>query len=247
MLGLDIRNGRLRWPVAADLSARVAGIAVDRVRRRGKYLLLDTREGSLIIHLGMSGSLRLVGNDDLPGPLDHVDILFEHGVRLRLRDPRRFGCILWSLEPDAHALLCHMGPEPLEQEPGPHLYRQSRGRRRAVRDFLLDGRVLAGIGNIYANEALFRAGIDPRRAAGRIGMARYQRLGQALQQTLEAAITAGGTTLRDFVGGEGRPGYFQQALRVYGRTGEACPQCGGQIRGQIHGQRSLYYCPHCQS
>lgn len=246
MEGVVVRNPRLRWPVAPDLEACLRQMRIHSVGRRGKYLLLETANGSLIIHLGMSGSLRLARPDDAPGPFDHVDVVLEGDWRLRLRDPRRFGCLIWSREPAHHALLRHLGPEPLDQDPGVHLYQCSRGRKRAVRDFLLDGRVLAGIGNIYANEALFRAGIDPRRPAGRIARNRYERLGTSLQATLQEAIAAGGTTLRDFVGGSGHPGYFQQALRVYARKGEPCVQCNAAVRGALWGQRSLFYCPNCQ-
>jgi len=248
IVDLHVRDPRLRWPVAPDLAARLRGQRIKAVQRRGKYLLMPTTAGTLILHLGMSGSLRMVTGSETPTRSDHIDLLLEGPVCLRLRDPRRFGCLLWTDEPDAHPLLRHLGPEPLEgANQGRHLYLKSRGRRRAVRDFLLDGRVIAGIGNIYANEALFRAGIDPRRAAGRISEARYERLAEALRETLRDALTAGGTTLRDFSGGDGRPGYFQQSLRIYGRRGGQCLRCATAIKTVVLGSRSAFFCPKCQS
>lgn len=248
VLDLVIREGRLRWPIPAELGPRLVNQTILHLDRRAKYLLLRVPTGAAIIHLGMSGSLRIAAVADAPGPLDHVDIVLDGGQCLRFRDPRRFGCLLWSETPEQHPLLKSLGPEPLEgPPPGPHLFLSSRGRRRAIRDLLLDSEVIAGIGNIYANEALFLAGIDPRRAAGRISAARYERLGQAIRTTLERAIAAGGTTLRDFLGSDGRPGYFQQTLQVYGRQGQACRICGTAIRTARLGARSLFFCPHCQT
>ncbi len=245
---LRVREHRLRWPIAKDLARTLAGLRIDSVARRGKYLLLESRRGALIIHLGMSGSLRVVDASEKPETFDHVDLVLEGGNCLRLRDPRRFGCVLWSTDPAHHPLLRHLGPEPLEgSSQGAYLFRKSRGRVRAIRDLLIDGRIIAGIGNIYANEALFAAGIDPRRAAGRISRARYARLGDAIRETLREAIEAGGTTLRDFRGGDGRPGYFQQSLKVYGRRNAPCPRCHTPLRGQSVGARSVFFCPRCQS
>lgn len=245
---LHVREYRLRWRIALDLPHVLPGIRIESVARRGKYLLLESQGGALIIHLGMSGSLRVTEAAETPGPFDHADLIFQEGHCLRLRDPRRFGCLLWSTDTANHPLLRSLGPEPLTGNgQGVHLYRVSRGRSRAIRDFLIDGRIIAGIGNIYANEALFDAGIDPRRAAGRISQTRYLRLGNALKETLERAISAGGTTLRDFRGGDGRPGYFQQSLKVYGRRGHPCPRCESLLRGQILGARSVFFCPRCQS
>ncbi|MHB1585554.1 MAG: bifunctional DNA-formamidopyrimidine glycosylase/DNA-(apurinic or apyrimidinic site) lyase [Acidiferrobacteraceae bacterium] len=245
---LHVREYRLRWRIALDLPHVLPGIRIESVARRGKYLLLESQVGVLIIHLGMSGSLRVTETTETPGPFDHADLVFQEGHCLRLRDPRRFGCLLWSTDTANHPLLRSLGPEPLTGNgQGAHLYRVSRGRTRAIRDFLIDGRIIAGIGNIYANEALFDAGIDPRRAAGRISQIRYLRLGNALKETLERAISAGGTTLRDFRGGDGRPGYFQQSLKVYGRRGQPCPRCESLLRVQILGARSVFFCPRCQS
>lgn len=244
--GVEVREPRLRWPVPSDLGSRVSNQRVRAVRRRAKYLLLDVAHGSVIVHLGMSGSLRVVDAHVPPEKFDHLDLCLEHGRRLRLRDPRRFGAVLWTAEPDRHPLLAHLGPEPLDGLTADHLYKASRGRTRAVKDFLMDGRVVAGIGNIYANEALFLAGIDPRRPAGRISRARYADLRVALTRVLTQALTAGGTTLRDFRAADGSPGYFKQSLRVYGRKGLRCPRCAGPVRQVVVGQRSAFFCGRCQ-
>jgi formamidopyrimidine-DNA glycosylase len=242
-----VRNRQLRWPVPRGLTAKLRGQPITQIRRRGKYLVLDTPVGSLILHLGMSGSLRVSRGDEPPGPYDHVDIHCDGGIRLRLRDPRRFGSVHWTRrDPLQHALLRSLGPEPMEQSLAGHLYTTSRGRRVAVKQFLMNSHVVAGIGNIYASEILYRAGIHPQRAAGRIARDRYEQLARACREVMREAIRQGGTTLRDFVSGEGRPGYFSQALRVYGRGGESCQQCGGTIRQIVQGQRSTFYCPGCQ-
>lgn len=245
---LIVREPRLRWPVAGDLPSRIAGSRVQAVDRRGKYLLIRTDQGTAILHLGMSGALRLVAEATPPGPHDHVDLVLDDGRCLRLTDPRRFGSLHWTEEdPLGHPLLAEIGPEPLDATfDGDYLYHASRGRRVNVKAFLMNGTILAGLGNIYANEALFRAGVHPARAAGRIGRDRYRRLATAIRAVLEEAIIAGGTTLRDFTGGDGRPGYFRLALHVYGRTGEPCPACGRPIRQRVLAQRATYYCPHCQ-
>jgi len=246
--GAVVRERRLRYPVPRDLSARVRGRRVAVVRRRGKYLLIDLEdEGGLLIHLGMSGSLRIVPCGQPPGKHDHVDLRIEGGRCLRLTDPRRFGLVLWAREPDHHPLLRDLGPEPLSAEfDGDYLWRRSRGRRVAVKNFIMDGHVVDGVGNIYANEALFRAGIHPARAAGRISRQRCERLAQAIREVLAEAIEAGGTTLRDFTGSDGRPGYFSRTLAVYDREGAPCPRCGHPIRSIRLGQRSTFYCPRCQ-
>ncbi len=249
LIGAVVRDARLRWPVPHGLDRRLAGRAVLAVNRRAKYLLLTVEGGTLILHLGMSGSLRLVAAEAPPGKHDHVDLLLSDGRALRLHDPRRFGAVLWTTEePARHPLLANLGPEPLSESfNGDYLFSRSRGRRGAVKSFIMDAHVVVGVGNIYANEALFLAGIDPRRAAGRIAAARYVRLGTAIRGVLEAAIAEGGTTLRDFVGGDGRPGYFAQSLKVYGRAGEPCTSCGGPVRQLRLGQRSTFFCQQCQS
>ena len=245
---LEVREPRLRWPVAPDMAERVAGRRVVAVGRRGKYLVLELDGGALLVHLGMSGSLRLVESGEAPGPHAHWDLRLASGRWLRYTDPRRFGSLhWWSGEPAEHPLLRGLGPEPLgEGFHGEYLYRAARGRRAPVKSLLMDARVVAGIGNIYANEALFLAGIAPGRPAGRISLVRYRRLAGAVRQVLAEAVAAGGTTLRDFTSGDGRPGYFRQRLRVYGRRGAACPACGELVRERRQGQRSTFYCARCQ-
>lgn len=246
---LVVRCDRLRWRVPRTLPRELAGKTIRAVRRRAKYLLLDTGDGTLIVHLGMSGSLRVVPATTPPQKHDHVDVLLETGLALRLRDPRRFGAVLWTRDdPARHPLLRELGPEPLEKDfSTAHLFDATRARRRAIRDFLLDSKQVAGVGNIYANEALFLAGIRPQRKAGRLTRTECGALVRAVRTILRRAIRAGGTTLRDFQNADGAPGYFQLHLRVYGRTGEACDRCGGSIRGLRLGQRSAFYCPGCQT
>ncbi|MEA3292587.1 MAG: bifunctional DNA-formamidopyrimidine glycosylase/DNA-(apurinic or apyrimidinic site) lyase [Pseudomonadota bacterium] len=245
--GVVVREGRLRWPVAAELAAMLGGQRVKAVERRGKYLLLRTEAGTLIIHLGMSGSLRIVPPESEPRRHDHVDIVLRKNV-LRYHDPRRFGCLLWTAEaPGKHPLLRNLGAEPLEPEfGGGLLHALSCKRRGAVKNFIMDGKVVVGVGNIYASEALFAAGIHPARAACRISRHRYAGLAEAIREVLQRAIDAGGTTLRDFVGAEGDAGYFSRELLVYGREGAPCVTCGDSIRKRIIGQRSSFYCPRCQ-
>jgi len=245
---VTVREPRLRWPVPRDLPRRLIGRHIEGVDRRAKYLLLGTAGGAVLVHLGMSGSLRIVTAGAPPGPHDHLDLVFASGHALRLRDPRRFGTVLWAPgDPLAHPLLRRLGPEPLAPGfGGAELHARARGRRLAVKHFLMDATVVAGVGNIYANEALFLAGIHPARAAGRISARRYDRLATALRQVFEEAIERGGTTLRDFVGGNGEPGYFSLSLRVYDRSGLPCPVCGSPVRKVILGARSSYYCPRCQ-
>lgn len=248
ILTLCVREPRLRWPVPPELRQELSGRAIQTVSRRGKYLLIGVASGSVIMHLGMSGSLSIVSASIPAGKFDHIDIILTNGDCLRLRDPRRFGSVLWSVNPAQHALLRHLGPEPLENDfSGNYLFNQSRGRIRAVRDFIMDSHIVAGIGNIYANEALFLAGIDPRRRAGKISRQRYDRLAQTIRVTLEDALAAGGTTLRDFRRSDGTPGYFQQSLKVYGRKDRPCPQCARPIRGQMLGSRSAFFCISCQN
>ncbi|MFA9461392.1 bifunctional DNA-formamidopyrimidine glycosylase/DNA-(apurinic or apyrimidinic site) lyase [Thiohalorhabdus methylotrophus] len=247
--GARIREPRLRWPVPEGLHERLRGRRIRAVERRAKYLLLRLEPGgTLLIHLGMSGSLRVVPAETPPAPHDHVDLLLEDGRVLRLRDPRRFGAVLWTEEaPEIHPRLAGLGPEPLSPAlTGTHLHRRSRGRKLAVKSFLMDPQVVVGVGNIYASEALFRAGIHPGREAGRIGRERYDRLARAVAEVLEAAIAAGGTTLRDFTSSDGAPGYFRQQLAVYGHAGAACPGCGATIEKAVIGQRSSFFCPKCQ-
>ncbi len=246
---VQVRDPRLRWPVPADLQEQLVGQQVEAVDRRGKYILVRFQSGHLLVHLGMSGRLRVLPGPGVPPDRhDHYDIVFVSGATLRYTDPRRFGTCLWLAgEPGAHWLLRGLGPEPLDAGfDGAHLHRSGAGRRVAVKNLLMNAQVVVGVGNIYANEALYRAGIDPRRAAGRIARARYDRLADAVKAVLAEAIEQGGTTLRDYYRGDGSPGFFALHLGVYGRQGERCRVCGDAVRQVVVGQRSTYYCPSCQ-
>jgi len=243
-----VRQPRLRYPVPRALAAELPGQDIRSVARRGKYLLFECTHGSLIIHLGMSGSLRIVSAGTAPASHDHIDLCLASGTCLRLRDPRRFGLVLWTRrDPARHRLLRDLGPEPLSADfSADYLYRYSRGRRQAVKTLIMDSRCVVGVGNIYASEALYQAGIHPARPAGRISRQRYQILVEAIQRVLEQAIDQGGTTLRDFYYGDEQPGYFAQSLQVYGRDGQPCGRCASPIRMIRLGQRASYYCPRCQ-
>lgn len=239
---------RLRWPVSDALVTGLPGRRIDAVQRRAKYLLFRAGDHSLMIHLGMSGRLRVLPAQHPRQAHDHLDILLKGGQMLRLNDPRRFGCALWLAgDPLQHALLKSLGPEPFAAEfSGEQLYACSRKRTTAVKSFLMDGHIVVGVGNIYASEALFRAGIHPLRAAGRITQLRYDKLVTAVRDVLQEAIEQGGTTLRDYVGADGGTGYFQQQLNVYGRAGQSCPHCKSNIMQRMIGQRSSFYCKRCQ-
>ncbi len=243
-----VRDRRLRWPVPARLIKQLEQQTIHTLDRRAKYLLFHTEHGCMILHLGMSGSLRIVPANTKPEKHDHVDIVFKSGQCLRFHDPRRFGSIHWTRrDPLRHKLLKDLGPEPLANGlNGEHLYAKSRKRIQTVKTFIMDSRTVAGIGNIYANEALFSAGIHPKRKSGRISIQRYNDLSDAIKDILQRALDKGGTTLRDFMDGEGNPGYFRQELQVYGRAGEICSQCGETIKEIRLGQRSTFYCPCCQ-
>ncbi|TVQ72921.1 MAG: bifunctional DNA-formamidopyrimidine glycosylase/DNA-(apurinic or apyrimidinic site) lyase [Oceanospirillales bacterium] len=244
---MTIRQPSLRWPIPTELSELLPGQCVDRVTRRAKYIQLEMDKGELLIHLGMSGSLRVMPLGSPVGKHDHVDIELSNGYLIRFTDPRRFGAILWQAKNTQHALLQALGPEPLSEAfDSDYLYRCCLGRKQPIKQRIMDNHVVVGVGNIYASEALFAAGIDPRRAAGRISKERLARLVVEIKRILDYAITRGGTTLRDFVGGDGKPGYFQQELFVYGRKGEPCKTCGHQLKEVRLGQRSSVYCPQCQ-
>lgn len=242
-----VRETRLRWPVPASVS-RVAGCEVRAVQRRGKYLLLDCGGSHLIVHLGMSGSLRVVQPGSPPGKHDHVDVVVPP-ILLRLRDPRRFGAVLWTDAPLAeHPLLRHLGVEPLTRPfDGRRLHALTRGQHTAIKQVIMDGRKVVGVGNIYAAESLFLAGIHPATRAGKVSLERCTRLAAAIKRTLRAAIRAGGSSLRDFVGSDGSEGYFQRRALVYGRAGSPCRRCGTAIRRIVQGQRATFFCPTCQS
>jgi formamidopyrimidine-DNA glycosylase len=241
-----VREPRLRWRVSDEVR-RLAGRTVRAVERRAKYLLLDCGDGHLILHLGMSGSLRLLPSDAAPEKHDHFDLVLGDRM-LRLRDPRRFGAVLWAgTDLATHPLLRHLGIEPLSRAlDGRRLHGLTRGHRAAIKLFLMDSRRLAGVGNIYASESLHRARIDPRKPARRLSLEQCARLARAIKHTLRAAIRAGGSSLRDFVGSDGVYGCFQQRARVYDRAGQPCRNCGTPVRRIVQGQRSTYYCPRCQ-
>ncbi len=243
-----VRNRQLRWPVPADLNRKLKGQRIDQVQRRGKYLLLYSANGTVIIHLGMSGSLRIVDSTVPAEKHDHVDLQFENGICLRLRDPRRFGCVLFCEDdPLQHPLLQKLGPEPLQRDfNAALLFAQSRKRKTTIKQLIMDSKIVVGVGNIYASESLFLAGIHPKRKAGRLTKQQASDLVKAIKTILKRAIRQGGTTLKDFTASDGKPGYFQQKLNVYDRGGEPCPQCGQAIKQIVLGQRSTFYCSGCQ-
>lgn len=243
-----MRDRRLRWPIDAKIESAIRGRLVRRVDRRAKYLLITSDAGTLIVHLGMSGSLRIVSSDVPPRPHDHWDLVTDSGKVLRFHDPRRFGSLHWtSGDPLEHPLLAKLGPEPLSGDfDGEYLYRATRKRTVAIKHLIMNSHVVVGVGNIYANEALFRAGISPRRAAGRLTRAQAEALVGAIKSVLKEAIEIGGTTLRDYVSASGTPGYFKQKLFVYERAKQPCRVCKTPIKQVAQGQRSTYWCATCQ-
>jgi formamidopyrimidine-DNA glycosylase len=248
--GVELRHSGLRWPFPAGLAELLSGQRVRMTGRRGKYLLIGFDHGTLIVHLGMSGHLRILPKGTPAEKHDHFDLVLGDYV-MRMNDPRRFGAVLWHGHDEGqvgeHVLLRGLGVEPLEDAfTAELLYRQTRKRSAPIKQVLLAGDIVVGVGNIYASESLFKAGINPRTAAHRIGLARYERLAQAIRETLAAAIKQGGSTLRDFMAADGQPGYFQQSYFVYERAGEACRICGETVRQIKQGQRSTFYCPNCQ-
>ena len=243
-----VRDRRLRWPIDKHVEASVKGQTVRDVERRGKYILIKLHTGALIVHLGMSGSLRVLESDVPPRPHDHWDLVLDSGKVLRFHDPRRFGSLHWTTDdPNAHKLLAKLAPEPLSEAfDADHLFRATRKRQVAIKQFIMNSQVVVGVGNIYASEALFRAGISPRRAARRLTRAQAAALTKAIKEVLAEAIHIGGTTLRDYVNADGIPGYFRQKLFVYERAGEACRVCETPVKQFVQGQRSTYWCATCQ-
>lgn len=243
-----VRNPNLRWPVPKDLRRTLQGLRVLGVRRRGKYLLFDTRKGHLLVHLGMSGRISIVPEAKPARAHDHIDLQFEDHNALRLTDPRRFGAMLWLDAPaEEHALLSGLGLEPYDAGfTGAAMHRLAKGRRVAVKQFLMNSRIVTGIGNIYASEALWEARVHPGRSAGRISARRWELIVAAILKTLDRALAAGGSTLRDFSSADGKPGHFQFEFAVYGREGQPCRRCATPIRALRQGQRSTFYCPRCQ-
>jgi formamidopyrimidine-DNA glycosylase len=245
--GVTLRRPDLRWPIPPEVAALLPGERITGLRRRAKYLLLDTAPGSALLHLGMSGSLRVLPARTPVAAHDHVDLVLDSGKVLRFNDPRRFGCLLWQPAGSTHELLAGLGPEPLSDGfDGDYLYARSRGRSASIKTFLMDQAIVVGVGNIYAAESLFRAGIAPGRAAGRVSRARYAELATAVRAILGHAIERGGTTLRDFISPDGAPGYFEQELSVYGREGEPCRRCGATLKGNRLGNRATAWCSGCQ-
>ena len=249
------RTARLRHALPPELAERLGGTRIDTLQRRGKYLIFGcscpdsntSERGWLIVHLGMTGSLRVLPASTPVTVHDHVDLLLGSGKVLRFNDPRRFGCLLWQASGETHRLLRTLGPEPLSDAfDGDYLFARSRGRNAPIKTFLMDQRTVVGVGNIYAAESLFRAGISPLRASGKISHERYVALAAAVRDILGQAIIRGGTTLRDFINPDGAPGYFEQELLVYGRAGEACRQCGRVLKQAAIGQRASVWCGHCQ-
>jgi formamidopyrimidine-DNA glycosylase len=254
--GVSLRRPDLRWPIPPEIRQLLPGQRIAAVRRRAKYLLLDTGVGSALLHLGMSGSLRVLPASTPVRMHDHVDIVLagspvDNGTDstrvLRFTDPRRFGCLLWQPPGEIHELLQELGPEPLSAAfDGDYLFDLSRGRKAPVKTFLMDQKVVVGVGNIYVAEALFAAGISPLRAAGQVSRQRYARLAASVKDILGYAIERGGTTLRDFISPDGEPGYFELELAAYGRGGEPCPRCGRPLKQAAIGQRTTVWCGHCQ-
>jgi formamidopyrimidine-DNA glycosylase len=244
-----IRQHSLRWPIPAGLPNFINRRKILSVERRAKYILLRFTNGTVILHLGMSGSLRICTADSEVRKHDHIDFVMRNGKILRLHDPRRFGCVLWTDKPvDQHKLLRKLGPEPLSETfSGEHLHHLARKRRCSIKSFIMNSHIVVGVGNIYASESLFIAGINPKRKAGSVSLQRYQQLAEAIKQILTASIEMGGTTLRDFANESGQPGYFAQQLYVYGLADQSCQHCGGSIKHFNQQQRSTFYCPRCQT
>lgn len=242
-----IRNHSLRWPVPTALPEILGQKKLREISRRGKYLLFEFSHGTLLVHLGMSGSMRVMPSSAVPEKHDHIDLCFGKNC-LRFNDPRRFGCFLWTEEPvTQHTLISHLGPEPLAEDfCADYLYARSRKRSQAIKTLIMDSKIVVGVGNIYANEALFLAGIHPLKPAGKISRAKYALLVEKIKHVLASAIARGGTTLRDFVGGDGKPGYFAQELNVYGRGGQACKVCTKALTEKAVAQRATVYCTRCQ-
>ena len=245
---ITIRQTQLRWPISPQFRKQAINAIIQSVSRRAKYLLIKTNQGTIIIHLGMSGSLRLTNSSEAPKKHDHVDIRLGHDLILRFHDPRRFGAVLWTRrDPLAHKLLKQLGPEPLDTDFNAELMRtRAHNRKQAIKTFLMNSQNVVGVGNIYTSEALFLAGIHPKTAAGRLSLQRWQSLICAVQEVLRKSIDQGGTTLRDFINSDGQPGYFAQSLRVYGRENQPCHICQRPIRRIVQTQRATYYCATCQ-
>jgi len=248
LTAVDVRNSSLRWPVPVSELEQLVGQRVAQASRRAKYILLDFRSATVILHLGMSGSLRVLDKEHVPQKHDHIDLVFNDTKVLRFNDPRRFGCLLVSHgDLDEHKLLSHLGPEPLDEVfDAEYLFKQSRKRSVPIKNFIMQGQVVVGVGNIYASEALFLAGVRPTRHASKVTKREYSKLVEAIKFVLKRSIDMGGTTLRDFTRVDGQAGYFKQKLQVYDRLDQPCRECGTVIKKIVIGQRSSFYCPKCQ-
>ena len=244
---VTIRNPSLRWPIPEEFAERLTGRKLKTIYRRGKYLLFEFAHGHAIVHLGMSGSMRVIQDKTAHEKHDHVDIAFGKTI-LRFNDPRRFGAVLWTDEAvEEHRLFHHLGPEPLEESfHADYLFKRSRKRKQPVKSWIMDSKVVVGVGNIYANEALFNSGIHPLKATEKLSKKNCETFVSEIKKVLSHAIERGGTTLRDFVGGDGKPGYFAQELKVYGRAGKPCNKCGKLLLEKRLAQRSTVYCSACQ-
>lgn len=247
-----VRNGKLRWPVDQKLNEYVSGQPILSLTRRGKYLIFETPRGSIIWHLGMSGSISVIVNHhnqlSQVQTHDHIDLVLDDNTILRYNDPRRFGSVIWTnTNPLEHKLIAHLGPEPLDEVfNGAYLFKQSRNKTKAIKSWLMDSKIVVGVGNIYANESLFLAGIHPLKATGKLPKVKAELLATIIKEVLAKAIEQGGTTLKDFVGADGKPGYFKQQLNVYGRGGLACVTCNKPLTEKKLGGRATVYCTHCQ-
>ncbi len=249
IVDIIVRKKQLRWAIPENFKKNLVGAVVTAITRRAKYILFETNQSeTIIIHLGMSGSLQILKTEEHAGKHDHVDFVFNDNTRLRYNDPRRFGAILFTSEPVfQHKLISQLGPEPLlKQFTGEYLYQLSKNKKTPIKTFIMDGHNVVGVGNIYASESLFMAGIRPTRQAGRISLKRYQKLAECIKKVLQQAINQGGTTLRDFVNEQGKPGYFQQSLSVYGKSDDNCIRCSAPIKQIKIAQRASYFCPVCQ-
>ena len=246
---ISIRESKLRWKVPKkDLKENLLNNYFSSIKRRAKYLVLNSKKGSLLIHLGMSGSLRILFEEVKPQKHDHIDIVFKNNCLLRFTDPRKFGSFLWAKDPEVHPLLKDLGPEPLGNSfSGEYLFQVSRKRKVPLKNFIMNAKVLAGVGNIYASEALFLAGIRPKKRACNISRKQYDLLAFSIKELLQNSINKGGTTLKDFVGSDNKPGYFKNELMVYGRAGKACKKCSSYLKEIRLSQRSSVYCPKCQA